>query len=143
MADKNPPELQERLDQFNQHGQPKRRRGGLGVGALAATLGLGGAAFAYFLAAGLQEKDGALGTSDVETFQDQRAGNGALLKFPADDPDTSVRDALIAVEEALEVTPPAPVTAAPSTEVLEELAKLREALAASQSARNSDRKSVV
>lgn len=138
MADNNPPELQERLDQFNQRGQPKRHRGGLGVGALAATLGLGGAAFAYFLATGLQENDSTLGTSDVESFQDQRAGNGARLEFPADDPDTSVRDALIAVEEALEVTPPAPVAAAPSTEVLEELAKLREALAASQSARNSE-----
>lgn len=138
MADNNQPELQERLDQFSQRGQPKRRRGGLGVGALAATLGLGGAAFAYFLATGLQETDGPLGTSDVETFQDQRAGNGARLEFPADDPNTLVRDALIAVEEALEVTPRAPVTAAPSTEVLEELAKLREALAASQSARNSE-----
>jgi type IV secretion system protein VirB10 len=138
MADNNPPELQERLDQFSQRGQPKRRRGGLGVGALAATLGIGGAAFAYFLATGLLERDGTLGTSDVETFQDQRAGNRTRLAFPVDDPEASVRDALIAVEEALEVTPPAPIPAAPSTEVLEELARLREALVASQAARNSE-----
>lgn len=138
MAEKKTPELQERLDQFNKRGQPKRRRGGLGVGAIAATLGLGGAAFAYFLATGLQESDGTLGTSDVEIFQDQRTGNGARLEFPADDPDTSVRDALIAVEDALEVTLPTPLPAEPNTEVLIELAKLREALAASQSARNSE-----
>lgn len=138
MADNNPPELQERLDQFGQRDLPKRRRGGLGVGALAAMFGLGGAAFAYFLATGLQEKDGPLGTSDVETFQDQRAGNRTRLEFPVDETEASVRDALIAVEAALEVTPSAPIAAAPSTEVLEELAKLREALAASQSARNSE-----
>lgn len=138
MADNNTPEMQDRLDQFNQRGQPKRRRGGIGIGALAFSLGLGGAAVAYFLATGLQDKDGSLGTSDVEAFQDQRAGNGSRLEFPADDPAPSVNDALIAVEEALEVTPPAPIPAAPSTEVLEELTKLREALAASQSARNSE-----
>lgn len=138
MAENKQPELQDRLDQFNQREQPKRRGGGIGIGALAVSLGLGGAAVAYFLATGLQEKDGTLGTSDVESFQDQRAGNGGRLEFPADNPAPSVNDALIAVEEALEVTPPAPVAAAPSTEVLEELAKLREALAASQSARNSE-----
>jgi len=138
MADNNTSEMQDRLDQFNQRGQPKRRRGGVGIGALAVSLGLGGAAVAYFLATGLQENDSALGTSDVETFQDQRAGNGGRLEFPADDPAPSVDDALIAVEEALEVTPPAPIPAAPSTEVLDELAKLREALAASQAARNSE-----
>lgn len=138
MAEKNQPELQDRLDQFNQREKPKRRGGGFGIGALAVSLGLGGAAVAYLLATGLQEKDGSLGTSDVESFQDQRAGNGGRLEFPADDPALSVNDALIAVEEALEVTPPAPVAAVPSTEVLEELAKLREALAASQSARNSE-----
>ncbi|PHS19319.1 MAG: type IV secretion system protein B10 [Blastopirellula sp.] len=138
MADKPTPELQDRLDQFSQRGQPKRRSGKFGVGALAVSLGLGGAALAYFLATGLQEKDGALETSDVETFQDQRVGNGERLEFPPDETDRRVNDALIAVEEALEVTPAAPVTAAPSTEVLEELAKLREALAASQAARNSE-----
>jgi len=138
MADKTTPELQDRLDQFNQRGQPKRRSGGFGVGALAVSLGLGGAALAYFLAAGLQEQDGGFEASDVETFQDRRGDNGGRLEFPADEAAPSVNDALIAVEEALEVTPPAPLPAEPNTEVLEELAKLREALAASQTARNSE-----
>lgn len=138
MTEENPSELQDRLDQFSQRGQPKRRRSGLGVGALAISMALGGAAVAYFLATGLQDKDGALGTSDVESFQDQRAGNGARLEFPADGPVPSVNDALIAVEEALVVTPPAPQPTEPSAEVMAEIAKLREALAASQSARNSE-----
>jgi len=49
-----------------------------------------------------------------------------------------VNDALIAVEEALDVPAPAPAPAEPSAAVLEEIAKLREALAASQSARNAE-----
>lgn len=139
MADKpTPPELQDRLDQFGKRGSSKRRGGALGVGALAATLALGGAGVAYFLATGLQGTDGSLGTSDVETFQDQRAGTGARLEFPPNEAEQRVNEALIAVEDALDVPPPAPITVEPSTEVLAEIAKLREALAASQAARNSE-----
>lgn len=137
MADRNTPELQERLDQFNQRGQSKRHRG-FGVGALAVSLALGGAGVAYFLATSLQESDAALETSDVEPFQDRRASNGGRLEFPVDEAEQQVNDALIAVEEALEVPVPAPVPALPSDEVLAEIAKLREALAASQAARNSE-----
>ena len=35
MADQNPPDLQDRLDQFSQRGKSKRRGNSLGVGALA------------------------------------------------------------------------------------------------------------
>lgn len=138
MAEQNPPELQERLDQFGQRGKAKRRSGGLGIGALAAALALGGAGVAYFLAAGLQNGNNALETSDVETFQDQRTGTGGRLEFPPDETEQQVNDALIAVEEALDLPAPTPQPIAPSAEVLEEIAKLREALAASQAARNSE-----
>jgi type IV secretion system protein VirB10 len=52
-----------------------------------------------------------------------------------------VNDALIAVEEALDV--PAAPSPEPSAEVLAEIAKLREALAVSQAARNSEIQSAV
>ena len=45
MADQNPPELQDRLDNF-QHRNAKKPRSRIGVGAIAAGLGLGGAALA-------------------------------------------------------------------------------------------------
>ena len=137
MADQTPPDLQDRLDQFSQRGKSKRRGNGLGVGALA----LGGAGVAYFLATGLQEGDSALETSDVETFQDRRPGTGGRLEFPPDETEQRVNDALIAVEEALDV--PAAPAPEPSAEVLAEIAKLREALAASQAARNSEIQSAV
>ncbi|WP_341236139.1 TrbI/VirB10 family protein [uncultured Sulfitobacter sp.] len=136
MTDREPPDLQNRLDQFGQRKKSKRGSS-FGVGALAVSLALGGAGVAYYLAANLQETDGGLETSDVETFQDQRTGNGGRLEFPADEAEQQVNDALIAVEEALDVPPPAPVPA-PTTEVLNELARLREALAASQAARNAE-----
>ena len=141
MADQIPPDLQDRLDQFNQRGKSKRRGNSLGVGALAAALALGGAGVAYFLATGLQEGDSALETSDVETFQDRRPGTGGRLEFPPDETEQRVNDALIAVEEALDV--PAAPSPEPSAEVLAEIAKLREALAASQAARNSEIQSAV
>jgi|TARA_R100000049_G_scaffold5403_1_gene16994 type IV secretion system protein VirB10 len=141
MADQIPPDLQDRLDQFNQRGKSKRRGNSLGVGALAAALALGGAGVAYFLATGLQEGDSALETSDVETFQDRRPGTGGRLEFPPDETEQRVNDALIAVEEALDV--PAAPAPEPSAEVLAEIAKLREALAASQAARNSEIQSAV
>jgi type IV secretion system protein VirB10 len=78
----------DRLDKLNRGGRPKRRGGNFGVGALAIALALGGAGVAYFPAAGLQVGDGTLQTSDVEPFQER------------------VNDALIAVEEALDVPAP-------------------------------------
>jgi type IV secretion system protein VirB10 len=141
MADQTPPDLQDRLDQFSQRGKSKRRGNSLGVGALAAALALGGAGVAYFLATGLQTSDSALETSDVETFQDRRPGTGGRLEFPPDETEQRVNDALIAVEEALDV--PAAPAPEPSAEVLAEIAKLREALAASQATRNSEIQSAV
>ena len=137
MADENTPDLQDRLSTFNQKGKAKRRGGNIGVGALAIALALGGGAAAYLLATNLQEGTTGLETSDVETFQDQRTGNGGRLEFPPDEAEQQVNDALIAVEEALDVPSPVPA-AEPSAAVLEEIAKLREALAASQSARNAE-----
>ncbi|MEM5469562.1 MAG: TrbI/VirB10 family protein [Sulfitobacter sp.] len=137
MADENTPDLQDRLSTFSQKGKAKRRGSNIGVGALAIALALGGGGAAYFLATNLQEGTEGLETSDVETFQDQRTGNGGRLEFPPDEAEQRVNDALIAVEEALDVPAPAP-TAEPSAVVLEEIAKLREALAASQSARNAE-----
>ena len=137
MADENTPDLQDRLSTFSQKGKTKRRGGNIGVGALAIALALGGGGAAYFLATNLQDGTEGLETSDVEAFQDQRTGNGGKLEFPPDEAEQRVNDALIAVEEALDVPAPAP-TAEPSAAVLEEIAKLREALAASQSARNAE-----
>ena len=128
MADQNPPELQGRLDNF-QNRNAKKPTSRIGVGALAAGLGLGGAALAYVFASSLQDAADPLQTSDVETFQDQRTGNGGRLEFPADEEDQRVEDALIAVEEALEPQVAEPVPApAPDETVLRELAALREAL---------------
>ena len=137
MSDENTPDLQDRLSTFSQKTKTKRRGGNIGVGALAIALALGGGGAAYLLATNLQEGTTGLETSDVETFQDQRTGNGGRLEFPPDEAEQRVNDALIAVEEALDVPAPAPA-AEPSAAVLEEIAKLREALAASQSARNAE-----
>lgn len=137
MADENTPDLQDRLSTFSQKGKAKRRGGSIGVGALAIALALGGGGAAFFLATNLQEGTEGLETSDVETFQDQRTGNGGRLEFPPYEAEQRVNDALIAVEEALDVPAPTPA-AEPSAAVLEEIAKLREALAASQSARNAE-----
>ena len=128
------PDLQKRLDTFKD-GKTKPRSGGIGVGALAIALGLGGAGAAYWLATAAQDGPTPLETSEVTPFQDGRPGSGRL-EFPPDETDQRVNDALIAVEEALDVpTAPAPE---PSREVLDELARLREALAASQSERNAE-----
>ena len=138
MADQNPPELQGRLDNF-QNRNAKKPTSRIGVGALAAGLGLGGAALAYVFASSLQDAADPLQTSDVETFQDQRTGNGGRLEFPADEEDQRVEDALIAVEGGLEPQVAEPVPApAPDETVLRDLAALSGALAASQSARNSE-----
>ncbi|MDP7151258.1 Type IV secretion system protein virB10 [Pelagimonas phthalicica] len=128
------PDLQKRLDTFKD-GKTKPRSGGLGVGALAIALGLGGAGVAYWLATTTQDSPTPLETSEVTPFQDGRPGSGRL-EFPPDETDRRVNDALIAVEEALEV--PAAPAPEPSREVLDELARLREALAASQSERNAE-----
>ena len=137
MADENTPDLRDRLSTFSQKNKTKRRGGNIGVGALAIALALGGGGAAYLLATNLQEGTTGLETSDVETFQDQRTGNGGRLEFPPDEAEQQVNDALIAVEEALDGPSPVPA-AEPSAAVLEEIAKLREALAASQSARNAE-----
>ncbi|MDV4146632.1 TrbI/VirB10 family protein [Shimia sp. FJ5] len=128
------PDLQKRLDTFKD-GKPKPRSGGIGVGALAIALALGGAGVAYWLASSAQDGPTQLETSEVTPFQDGRPGGGRL-EFPPDESDRRVNDALIAVEEALDV--PAAPAPEPSQEVLNELAQLREALAASQSARNAE-----
>ena len=128
------PDLQKRLDTFKD-GKKKTRSGGVGVGALAIALGLGAAAVAYWLATAAQDGPASLETSEVTPFQDGRPGGGRL-EFPPDETDRRVSDALIAVEEALDV--PATPAPEPSREVLDELARLREALAASQSERNAE-----
>lgn len=135
MSDQDPEELQTRLNNFESK-NAKKPRGGMGIGAIGAMLGLGGAALAYVFATSLQEDTAPLQTSDVEAFQDQRAGNGGRLEFPLDE---RVEEALIAVEEALEPQPATPAPAPPPDDtILREIAALREALAASQSARNSE-----
>ena len=136
------PNLQERLGKFND-GSRRKSRSRFGVTALALALGLGGAGVAYFLATEWQTDADRLQTSDVEPFQDDRLSNGGRLEFPADEADQRVNDAIIAVEEALEVPAPATPEIAPSAEVLAELAELREALAAAQAERNAEIQSAV
>ena len=129
------PNLQERLGKFND-GSRRKSRSRFGVTALALALGLGGAGVAYFLATEWQTDADRLQTSDVEPFQDGRLSNG-------DEADQRVNNAIIAVEEALEVPAPATPEIEPSAEVLAELAELREALAAAQAERNAEIQSAV
>lgn len=136
------PNLQERLGKFND-GSQRKSRSRFGVTALALALSLGGAGVAYFLATEWQTDPDRLQTSDVEPFQDDRLSNGGRLEFPADEADQRVNDAIIAVEEALEVPAPATPEIEPSTEVLAELAELREALVAAQAERNAEIQSAV
>ena len=135
------PDLQQRLDTFS--ASKRRRSGGFGVTALALALGLGGAGVAYFLALDWRDDTDSLQTSDVEPFQDDRIRTGGRLEFPEDEGDERVNDALIAVEEALDLSDPAPEPAAPNTEVLAELERFRDALAASQAERNAEIQSAV
>lgn len=134
--------LQKRLDTFS---ASKRRKAGRGFGvtALALALGLGGAGVAYVLSSDRQSDPDSLRTSDVELFQDDRIGTGGRLEFPEEEADARVNDALIAVEEALDLPAPAPDPAAPSAEILAELERLRNALAASQAERNAEIQSAV
>lgn len=136
------PNLQERLGKFND-GSRRKSRSRFGVTALALALSLGGAGVAYFLATEWQTDPDRLQTSDVEPFQDDRLSNGGRLEFPSDEADQRVNDAIIAVEEALEVPAPATPEIEPSAEVLAELAELREALAAAQAERNAEIQSAV
>lgn len=136
------PNLQERLGKFN-NGSRRKSRSRFGVTALALALSLGGAGVAYFLATEWQTDADRLQTSDVEPFQDDRLSNGGRLEFPADEADQRVNDAIIAVEEALEVPAPATPEIEPSGEVLAELTELREALAAAQAERNAEIQSAV
>lgn len=136
------PNLQERLGKFNDE---SRRKSHLrfGVTALALALSLGGAGVAYFLATEWQTDPDRLQSSDVEPFQDDRLSNGGRLEFPADEADQRVNEAIIAVEEALEVPAPATKEIESSAEVLAELAELRESLAAAQAERNAEIQSAV
>ncbi len=143
MAEPDPPDLQQRLDRFSAGKRAKPKGSRFGIGAMALLLGLTGGAVAWLLASNLQQTEPGLQTSDVEAFQDQRRGTAGSLEFPAEEPDARVNEALIAVEEALEVAVPAPAPAERGAEVLAELAKLREALAASQAARNAEIQSAV
>jgi type IV secretion system protein VirB10 len=136
------PNLQERLGKFNDESR-RKSRSRFSVTALALALGLGGAGVAYFLATEWQTNPDRLQTSDVEPFQDDRLSNGGRLEFPTDEADQRVNDAIIAVEEALEVPAPATPEIEPSAEVLAELAELREALAAAQAERNAEIQSAV
>ena len=136
------PDLQERLGKFND-GSRRKSHSPFGVTALALALSLGGAGVAYFLATEWQTDPDRLQTSDVEPFQDDRLSNGGRLEFPTDEADQRVNDAIIAVEEALEVPAPAAPEIEPSAEVLAELAELREALAAAQAERNAEIQSAV
>ncbi|MEO1568378.1 MAG: TrbI/VirB10 family protein [Pseudomonadota bacterium] len=136
------PNLQERLGKFNDE---SRRKSHLrfGVTALALALSLGGAGVAYFLATEWQTDPDRLQSSNVEPFQDDRLSNGGRLEFPADEADQRVNEAIIAVEEALEVPAPATKEIESSAEVLAELAELRESLAAAQAERNAEIQSAV
>ncbi|MEM8993092.1 MAG: TrbI/VirB10 family protein [Pseudomonadota bacterium] len=136
------PDLQTRLDTFSASKQGRSGRG-FGVTAMALTLGFGGAGVAYFLASDWQGETGTLQSSDVEPFQNDRIRTGGRLEFPEDDTDARVNDALVAVEDALDLPAPAPAPAAPGAEVLAELEHLRDALAASQAKRNAEIQSAV
>lgn len=131
------PELQTRLDTFNRtKARAPRRR--LTAGVLALGLSLCGAGVAYLLAINLDQDPAGLDTSDVEPFQDPRAGSGGRLEFPDEATEQRVSDALIAVEDALEVPTPEPAPPQAGADVLEELTRLREVLSASQTARNAE-----
>ncbi|MDP5218816.1 TrbI/VirB10 family protein [Ruegeria sp. 2205SS24-7] len=136
------PDLQKRLDTFSGSGRSRRRKG-FSVTALALGLGVLGAGVAYVLATDWGGDPDQLETSDVEPFQNDRIRMGGRLEFPADETDQRVNEALIAVEEALEVPAPATPAVTPSAEVLAELAELREALAAAQAERNAEIQSAV
>ena len=136
------PDLQKRLDTFTASKQ-RRSASRFGVTALALTLGLGGAGVAYFLASDWRSDHDTLETSDVELFQNDRIRTGGRLEFPEDETDERIEEALIAVEEALDLPAPAPEPTEPSAEVLAELQRLRNALAASQSERNDEIQSAV
>lgn len=130
------PKLQERLDTFRER-KSARRPKGLSIRAVAVMLGLIGAFVAYWLASNSIEDENMLETSEVQPFQNDRRGGGRL-EFPPDEAEERVNDALIAVEDALDQPEPVPVEVDPDAEVMAELARLREALAASQSARNAE-----
>ena len=131
------PDLQKRLDTFSGSRQ-RKHRSRFGVTALALALGLGGAGVAYFLASDWNRNPDGLQTSDVEPFQNDRIRMGGRLEFPEEETDQRVNDALIAVEDALDLPAPAPSATDPDADVLDEIQRLRDALAASQSERNAE-----
>ena len=130
------PKLQDRLNTFNE----RRRSGTSGrpsVRLIALTLGLVGAGLAYWLASTALDERQRLETSQVQPFQNDRRAGGRL-EFPPDETEERVNEALIAVEDALDLPVPADVTSVPNADVLAEIERLREALAASQTARNAE-----
>ncbi|MEO3415896.1 TrbI/VirB10 family protein [Roseovarius sp. CAU 1744] len=131
------PDLQKRLDTFSgsRHSTARSR---FGVTALALALGLGGASVAYFLASDWRGDQDGLQTSDVEPFQNDRLRSGGRLEFPEHETNQRVTDALIAVDNALDVPAPAPPIPETGSDVLNEIQRLREALSASQSERNAE-----
>ncbi|ETX13511.1 type IV secretion system protein B10 [Roseivivax halodurans JCM 10272] len=136
------PDLQKRLETFSASRQRRPGRG-INITLLALMLGLGGAGIAYVLAVDWQEARDALRTSDVEPFQDDRPETGGGLEFPEEEAGGRIEDALIAIEDALVPPPAAPEPAVPSAEILAELQRLRDALAASQAERNAQIQSAV
>ncbi len=129
------PDLQKRLDTFSRT-RRRSNRSRFGVAALALALGLGGAGVAYFLASDWNGDPDGLQTSDVEPFQNDRIRTGGRLEFPEHETNQRVSDALIAVEDALDLPALAPPETEPDADVLKEIQHLRDALAASQSERN-------
>ncbi|WP_037317525.1 TrbI/VirB10 family protein [Ruegeria halocynthiae] len=136
------PNLRKRLETFSgsKRSGPQRR---FGVTAIALVLSLGGAAIAYLLAADWNADPDLLQTSDVEPFQEDRLPTGGRLEFPADERDQRVNEALIAIEEALELPAPSEAADEPNSDVLAELAELRDALSAAQAERNAEIQSAV
>ena len=111
------PDLQKRLDTFSRT-RRRSNRSRFGVTALALALGLGGAGVAYFLASDWNGDPDGLQTSDVEPFQNDRIRTGGRLEFPEDETNQRVSDALIAVEDALDLPALAPPETEPDADVL-------------------------
>lgn len=136
------PNLQKRLETFSTSRSAGARRR-FGIPALAFAMGLGGAGIAYLLAKDWTDNVDQLQTSDVDVFQNDRLRTGGRLEFPKEDTDRRVDEALIAVEEALDLPATDVSSVDPGAEVLAELAELRNALATAQSERNAEIQSAV
>ncbi|WP_342586089.1 TrbI/VirB10 family protein [Leisingera sp. ANG-M1] len=111
---------------------PRRRTG---LPAIGAGLAVAGAFAAYLLAADLQgDAEKPLSTSEVEDFQKGQA-NGGRLNFEAPEPEQRVEEAIIRIEDALEVPAPPPASEQ-DPGLTAELAAMRQALAESTASRD-------